>query len=116
MKGDARKRKLSAQNPPLAGLFANPLEILEYIRLNGWRCSAAQPNLRQISLLTGNFTGNFAYFACERLTLMREAPLLQALLEQFPAKPIRENNLKSRESTAASWELRNAVSASRDLR
>jgi hypothetical protein len=37
---------------------------------------------------------------------MREALLLQAFLEQFPAKPIRENNLKSRESTAESWELR----------
>jgi hypothetical protein len=78
------------QPPPLAGLFANPLEILENVRLDGWRCSDAQPNLHRNSLLTGNLTGNFAYLARERLNSVREASILQPLLEQFPAKTIRE--------------------------
>jgi hypothetical protein len=35
------------------------------------------------SLLTGNFTGNFAYLACER-SPMRETPVLQSLLGAIP--------------------------------
>jgi hypothetical protein len=58
----ARRQKLNAQKPAIGELFVNSSEIPENIRLHGWRCSAAQPNLHQISLLTGNFTGNFAYF------------------------------------------------------
>jgi hypothetical protein len=102
----ARRQKLNAQKPAIGELFVNSSEIPENIRLHGWRCSGAQPNLHRNSLVTGNFTGNFAYFSCERLTLIREVPLLQAFLEQFPTKPIRENNLKNRETTAESWELR----------
>jgi hypothetical protein len=52
------------------------------------------------SLLTGNFTGNFAYLACERLNPMRETPVLQSLLEQFPAKAIREYFISNRECQA----------------
>jgi hypothetical protein len=49
------------------------------------------------SLLTGNFTGNFAYLARERLNSMRKTPVLHSLVEQFPTKIIRENNEESRE-------------------
>jgi hypothetical protein len=74
------------ENPLLADLFANSSEIPQIVRLDGWRCSDVQPNLHRNSLLTGNFTGNFANLALERLDQIRKAPVLQAFLEQFPAK------------------------------
>lgn len=85
------------ENPLLGGLFANSSEIPQNIRLDGWRYSDAQPSLHRNSLLTGNFTGNFANLALERLDQIRKAPVLQAFLEQFPAKLNRENGSKNRE-------------------
>ena len=54
--------------------------------LAGWRRSGIRTGLRGISLLTGNFTGNFAILGLLEVFCRPKARVLQALLSEFPAK------------------------------
>jgi hypothetical protein len=65
--------------------------------LGGWRGSADRTRLRQNSLLTGNFTGNFPILGLQIAPLNPEAAVPQRLLAQFPTRANRENILKNRE-------------------
>jgi len=63
----------------------------------GWRRSADRARLRTNSLLTGNFTGNFAISGRQDALLKPEAAVPQRLLAQFPTQINRENILKNRD-------------------
>jgi hypothetical protein len=65
--------------------------------LPGWRRSADRAGLRPNSLLTGNFTGNFAIFGFQNALLEQEVAVPQRPLAQFPTRINRENILKNRE-------------------
>jgi hypothetical protein len=68
------------------------------IFLDGGGYSRPETRLqRQLSLLTGKFTGNFLEFAASPSLVAPESPTLQADLAQFPNQNIRENISKSRE-------------------
>jgi hypothetical protein len=76
---------IESQKPAIGGPFCRCQRLL----LRAPDYVAGDPAMRnQISnsnsLLTGNFTGNFAYLACERLSPMRETPVLQSLLGAIP--------------------------------
>jgi hypothetical protein len=71
------------------------------VGLPGWRRSADRTRLRTNSLLTGNFTGNFAILRLAGPMPRQETAVLQPLLEQFPMQINRENILKNREFLSA---------------
>jgi hypothetical protein len=50
----------------------------------GWRRSADRTRLRCNSLLTGNFTGNFAILARHESLLLQETAVPQRLNLHFP--------------------------------
>jgi hypothetical protein len=58
--------------------------------LRGWRCSADRTRLHEISLLSGNLTGNFAILRQLETVLAQETAVLQPLIEQFPTQINRE--------------------------
>jgi hypothetical protein len=58
--------------------------------MHGWRRSADRTGLQANSLLTGNFTGNFAILGPRDALLEPEVVVLQALLGQFPTQINRE--------------------------
>ena len=62
-------------------------------RLPPWRRSADRTRLHANSLLSGNFTGNFATLRLPRPILQQETAVLQRLIERFPTQINRENNL-----------------------
>jgi hypothetical protein len=65
--------------------------------LAGWRRSADRTHLQPNSLLTGNFTGNFAILApCEPIS-MQDTAVLQRFIAQFPKQIIREKISKNKE-------------------
>ena len=73
-----------AKKPRHSGFFASCGLIFGKTRLLGWRSSADGPLLCSVSLLTGNFTGNFAksqLWARQRLQLMAS---LQGFRCKFP--------------------------------
>jgi hypothetical protein len=84
--------------------FSTVLSQVE--RLPGWRRSADRTRLHGSSLLTGNFTGNFAIFRPQEAVLEQEAAVLQLLLERFPTQINRENILKNREYYSRNRESR----------
>jgi hypothetical protein len=59
---------------------------------DGWRCSADRTGLHTNSLLTGNFTGNFAIIRPHGRYDQQETTVLPLLPERFPTKPIKENS------------------------
>jgi hypothetical protein len=59
-------------------------------RLPGWRRSADRTRLHANSLLTGNFTGNFAIFSPLRRLSTRKAAVPQGLFAKFPKRTNRE--------------------------
>jgi hypothetical protein len=65
--------------------------------LPGWRRSADRTGLQANSLVSGNFTGNFAILGLRDTIWYQETAALQPLLEQFPKQIIRENILRIRE-------------------
>src|SRR5258708_25581104 len=71
----------------------------------GWRRSADRARLRQNSLLTGNFTGNFPILGLQIAPLTPEATVPQRLLAQFPTRTNRENILKNREFSSENREF-----------
>jgi hypothetical protein len=65
--------------------------------LVGWRRSADRTRLRANSLVSGNFTGNFAILGLRDTITCQETAALQPLLEQFPTQIISENILGNSE-------------------
>jgi hypothetical protein len=63
----------------------------------GWRRSADRACLHVNSLLTGNFTGNFAILRLREPISWLETTALQGLIAQFPKQINRENFSKNRE-------------------
>jgi hypothetical protein len=59
-------------------------------RKAGWRCSSDRAGLLQNSLLTGNFTGNFAKSGLQDGSILQETAVPQPFLSQFPAQNNRE--------------------------
>jgi|tagenome__1003787_1003787.scaffolds.fasta_scaffold20988904_7 hypothetical protein len=59
--------------------------------LPGWRRSADRTGLQANSLITGNFTGNFAISRAQCPLSPQVTAGLQHLLAQFPKLLIREN-------------------------
>src|ERR1700722_12930976 len=55
-------------------------------RLRGWRPSADRARLHAISLLSGNFTGNFAILRHLEKVLEQETAAPQSLFAQFPTQ------------------------------
>src|SRR5207244_1990393 len=74
--------------------------------LPGWRRSADRTSLQANSLVSGNFTGNFAILGLRDTIWYQETAALQPLLEQFPKQIIRENILRIREFLNGIRELR----------
>jgi hypothetical protein len=73
-------------------------ELPDLTRLKaGWRRSADRTRLQANSLVSGNFTGNFAIPGLRDTMEDQETAALQPLPEQFPAQIIRENILRIRE-------------------
>jgi hypothetical protein len=64
---------------------------------SGWRRSADRAGLQANSLVSGNFTGNFAILVSQKPISLHETAVLQRLLVQFPTRLIRENNFKNKE-------------------
>ena len=58
---------------------------------------SCEPVSKQISLVSGNFTGNFAILGFRYAIEYQETTALQPLLEQFPTQIISENILKNSE-------------------
>jgi len=54
-------------------------------------------SLKANSLVSGNFTGNFAILGLRDTILCQETAALQPLLEQFPTQIISENILENSE-------------------
>jgi hypothetical protein len=63
----------------------------------GWRRSADRARLQANSLVSGNFTGNFAILGLRGTIEYQETAALQSLLEQFPTQIISENISKNSE-------------------
>jgi hypothetical protein len=86
--------------PPTLGQlkgFLTPSTSAQETGLAGWRRSADCTCLHANSLVTGNFTGNFAIPGRWETVLEQETAVPQSLLGQFPTRIIRENNLKNKE-------------------
>ena len=62
--------------------------------LPGWRRSADRTGLQANSLVSGNFTGNFAILGLRDTITCQETAALQPLLEQFPTQINSENILR----------------------
>jgi hypothetical protein len=73
--------------------------------LPGWQRSADRTRLRANSLLTGNFTGNFAILGLGDAIWYQGTAALQPLLEQFPTQTNRDNILRNREFLAGNREF-----------
>ena len=65
--------------------------------LPGWRRSADRTSLQANSLVSGNFTGNFAILVSQKPISLHETAVLQPLIVKFPTRIIRENNLENKE-------------------
>jgi hypothetical protein len=75
----------------LAGLSATKEGNSLKRGMPGWRCSADRTGLHEISLLSGNLTGNFAILRHLETVLAQKPAVLQPLIEQFPTQINREN-------------------------
>ena len=73
--------------------------------LAGWRRSADRTRLHPDSLVSGNFTGNFAISRAFGRSFEQETAALQPLLEQFPTQINREIFPKNRELLGDNREL-----------
>jgi hypothetical protein len=85
------------KSPPLAGLSAAKEGNSLKRGLPGWRRSADRTGLQANSLVSGNFTGNFAILGLRDTITCQETAALQPLLEQFPTQIISENILGNSE-------------------
>jgi len=89
----------------LAGISAIAGGEISKHRTPGWRRSDDRTRLHANSLLTGNFTGNFAISGLPAPIPERETAVLQPLVEQFPGQNIRENISENRECFADNREF-----------
>jgi hypothetical protein len=78
--------------------------------LPGWRRSADRARLHANSLLTGNFTGNFAILRLSRPIWSRGTAVLQRLFAQSPTQINRENISENREFLSHNREFLSNVS------
>jgi hypothetical protein len=67
------------------------------VALPGWRRSADRTRLHANSLLTGYFTGNFAFFGPSEANSSQETAALQGFIMQFPKQVNREKITDNRE-------------------
>ena len=74
-----------------------PKKCLNSLANAGWRRSADRACLHAKSLLTGNFTGNFATSGLLQAVPEQETAVLQHILQQFPKQINRENFSRNRE-------------------
>jgi hypothetical protein len=94
----ARRPTATLQKPAIGGAFLALLRAKSLcVGLVGWRGSADRTGLRTNSLVSGNFTGNFAILGLRDTIEDQETAALQPLPEQFPTRIIRENILRIRE-------------------
>jgi hypothetical protein len=82
----------------------------------GWRRSADRTVLHDISLLSGNLTGNFAISGRSGPISRRKTPALQSFLQQFPTRVNRENGFENRELKPNNREFERSPITGRDLR
>jgi hypothetical protein len=71
----------------------------------GWRRSADRTRLHANSLLSGNFTGNFATLRLPRSISQQETAVLQRLIERFPTQINREKIQENREFLSGNREI-----------
>jgi hypothetical protein len=90
-------RWLIRKSPLLAGI--SPIIRGGFLSagLVGWRRSVDRTCLHTISLLTGNFTGNFAILRVPQTFSEQVTAALQPLFEKFPTQINRENISGNRE-------------------
>jgi hypothetical protein len=81
------------------------MNALLYVGWVGWRRSADRACLHVKSLLTGNFTGNFAISGPQDGIPERETAALQRLFVKFPRKINREDLSKNRDFSADNREF-----------
>jgi hypothetical protein len=103
---ESQRLRVGLQSPPMAALPMTYPERPSVAGLDGWRRSADRAGLHINSLLTGNFTGNFAIIRSHGRYEQQETTLLQPFPERFPAESIRENSLTNRERKTQSRERR----------
>jgi hypothetical protein len=85
------------KGPPLAGLSATKEGNSLKRGMPGWRRSADRTCLYENSLVSGNFTGNFAISGLLQPIPEQETAALQHFPEQFPKQINRENISRIRE-------------------
>jgi hypothetical protein len=73
----------------------------------GWRRSADRTSLQANSLISGNFTGNFAILVSQKPISLHQTAVLQPFFVKFPTRIIRENNFKNKEFLNGIRESRN---------
>jgi hypothetical protein len=73
-------------------IVSNELKSLKNF---GWRRSGIRTGLQPNTLLTGNFTGNFALLRINRRSPAQETSVSQAYLAKFPTQINRENFSKN---------------------
>jgi hypothetical protein len=71
----------------------------------GWRRSADRTRLHANSLLTGNFTGNFAILEAWEPISWQKTPVPQRLFAQFPTQINREKDLDNRDRKSENREF-----------
>jgi hypothetical protein len=94
------------KTPQNAGFSPTRCSLSLVERVAGWRRSADRACLRIDSLLTGNFTGNFAILARRDRAFWPESAALQPLLRRFPIQPNREIFSGNREFSSCNRECR----------
>src|ERR1700720_4494875 len=102
-----RSENTQNRSPETGGQFAKARHWRAFLRVSGtvspsaglpgWRRSADRTRLQANSLLTGNFTGNFAISGLPRPISQQETAAPQSLFAQFPTQINRENISKNRE-------------------
>jgi hypothetical protein len=88
---------LNRKAPQLAGISSFPGVKSLCAGLVGWRRSADRTCLYENSLVSGNFTGNFAISGLLQPIPEQETAALQHFPEQFPKQINRENISRIRE-------------------
>jgi hypothetical protein len=86
------------KSPQLAGLSTTSEGNSLKRRLVGWRRSADRACLQANSLVSGNFTGNFAILGLRDTIWVPRNRCAAPLIEQFPTEINRKNILENRES------------------
>jgi len=79
------------ENPLFPAFYRVSEDTYPNAGMDGWRRSADRTRLQPNSLLTGNFTGNFAISGLREPIPEQETAALQHFPQQFPKQINREN-------------------------